>query len=84
MTAVKEGQVLNASIPMVVTVAGIVISVKLKQQLKAYFPILVNPAGRMTEVRLLHPLNAPKPSVFVSGWIAMDVQVSSATSIRTE
>ena len=43
----------NAILPMLVTLVGMVMAVRLKQSLNASFPMLVNPSGRVMEARLL-------------------------------
>ena len=47
-------RVLNAPSPMLVTLAGMVIEVKLDENMNAAFPMLINldPASNITEVKL--------------------------------
>ena len=49
----------NAFSPMLVTLEGIVISLRLLQFRKDSSPILVTPSGIFTSARFVQPLNAP-------------------------
>ena len=54
-------QLRKACFPMLVTLLGMSMEVKLVQREKAYIPILVTPSGMVMEVRPLQPPKASSP-----------------------
>ena len=51
-------QLAKTPCPILVTLFGMVIEVRLEQPEKALFPILVTPSGMLMEASLLHPEKA--------------------------
>ena len=60
---VRELQLTNALLPMLVSLSGRVMEVRDLQSWNAPSPMLVSPVGRVMDARALQPLNALTPSI---------------------
>ena len=69
------GQPLNAFSPMLVTLSGIVMLVKLLQLANAYAPMLVTLSGIVMLVKLLQPLKVELPILVTLSGIVMLVKL---------
>jgi hypothetical protein len=71
----------NASMPILVTLLGIVIEVRASHALNASSPILVTPLGIVIEVIAPHPLNILQPILVILSDSSIEVKPSQDSNV---